>query len=90
MFIFSEPHDGVSGAAKALPKDVKRVIDGMNGERMSLAAAICRIGEAKPGGTKLVTVPATHTKAGWIMLEEGSIKKPPMHVWRLLRFSEER
>jgi len=89
MFIFSEPHDGVSGAAKALPKDVKRVIDGMNGERMSLAAAFCRIGEAKPGGTKLITH-SEGKRAGWIMLEEGSIKKPPMHVWRLLRYSEER
>lgn len=88
MFMFYEPHDGVRGAAKALPKAVKSVIDSMDGERMSLAAALCLIDEAKPEGTRLKTVVSDDRKRGSILLTEGDMQNLPMHAWKLISFSE--
>lgn len=89
MFFFFEPHDGVRGALKALPKAVKNVIDAMDGEHMSLAAALCLIDRAKPEGTRLKSVLSDDRKQGSILLTEGDMQNLPMHAWKLISFSEE-
>lgn len=90
MFYFSEPHDGSSGALKALPKAVKAVIDGLDSKCMSLAAAMTLIGDVKPEGMRVTSHFNADKTGGLIMLKEGDFRKGehPNHVWLLIKFSE--
>lgn len=95
MFIFSEPHPGgVMGCPKPLPDDVKPVIDEMDGKRMSLAAALLRIAQALDSAGIMGMQIKSHSNEdkteGWIGLTEGSFQNPPCHLWRLIKYSEEK
>lgn len=89
MYLFHEPHDGVSGCPKPLDEHVKRVCDNMNGCRMSVAAAVTRLSDAAPERVSVKPhFDGPERKSGWIGMTEGSLSNPPMHSWRLIKFKE--
>ena len=95
MYLFSEPHPGLMGCPKRLHEDVVRVLANMDGCRMSLAAALCRIDDAVKGtgekGMKLTSSSDDDRTEGWIMLAQGTITNNlPYHSWRLIGYSEKR
>lgn len=95
MFIFSDPHPGgIMGCLKPLPDGVKLMVDDMDGKRMSLAAALIRIARALDAagitGMQLKSHSNEDKTEGWIGLTQGSVKNPPCHSWRLIKYSEEK
>jgi hypothetical protein len=88
-FEFYDPHSGkpFHGAVAGLPTAIKRVIDQLNGQRMTLREAVARIKAVRIGH---VHIAATY---GFISLQSHSDEEMNdpnrsfcVHSWRLIRF----
>ncbi len=73
-----DPHPGIGGAAVPLPAIVKRIADALDGQTLSLAAAVACLQAVAPGRVE------AHDDRGWISLRVGDA--PPMHLWRVIRY----
>lgn len=55
MPTFFDPHPGFAGAAVSIPREVKAVADGLNGQRMSLRKAVNKIKAVASGKVQVVS-----------------------------------
>ena len=72
------PHPGIGGAAVPLPSIVKRIADALDGQTLTLRAAVACLQAVAPGSVY------ADDKGGAILLRIGA--SPPMHLWRVIRY----
>jgi len=77
---FYDPHPGLAGAMIPLPKDVKKVADGMDGQLLSLREAIRKIQQVTKGSIEL---PEGYDFIGLRIGGEGLT-----HSWRVICYRD--
>lgn len=75
---FYDPHPGIGGAAVPLPVIMRRLAAALDGQTLSLDAALACLRAVAPGKVE------AHLDRGWISFQVGD--DIPRHMWRLIRF----
>lgn len=84
VYLWSDPHSGIGGAAVPLPAKVKKAIDKLNGKETTLEKAIADI---KKAAGPTADVEFTNN---FLKLTIGSLNNGAVHMWRLLTGSDNR
>ena len=80
-----DPHPGFGGAAIPLPEPVLRAARGLNGQVMSVDAAIELLRQSLPSGRFRADEQPAGSGAGSITLKLGR-EGGTQHLWRVIRY----
>jgi len=77
---FFDPHPGFAGAAIPIPAAVKKVADGLDGQRLSLREAVARLQAVTPGKVEVVA------EFDFIGLRLDGSGRHLSHFFRVIRY----